>query len=119
MIEPSPRIVFYLPDTSTKLRLQGISERSNANGTSAAARLSTQKSGDGHGGFISRRQVRKTGIFDGGVLSAERRGLHLASAGVLSSREVKGQSEERHPRTELDVVGRRFSLRQNKDMGKK
>lgn len=48
----------------------------------------------------------------------ERRGLHLASAKVLSSREVKGQSEERHPRTEPDVVGRRFSLRQNKDMEK-
>lgn len=49
----------------------------------------------------------------------ERRGLRLASAGVLSNREVKGQSEERHPRTEPDVVGRRFSPRQNKDMEKK
>lgn len=75
MIEPSPRIVFYLPDTSRKLRLQGISERSNANGTSAAARLSTQKSGDGHGGFISRRRVRKTGIFDGGGLCAGEKGV--------------------------------------------
>lgn len=74
MIEPSSRIVFYLPDTSRKLRLQGISERSNTNGTSAATRLS-QKSGDGHGGFISRRRVSKTGIFDGGVLSAGEKGI--------------------------------------------
>lgn len=47
--------MFYLPDTSSKLQLQGISKCSNANGTSAATRLSTQTSGDGHGGFTWHR----------------------------------------------------------------
>lgn len=71
---------FYLPDTSRKLQLQGISKRSNTKGTSAAACLSTQTSGDGHGGFISwRRERRKKGwgIFLGGVLSDGEKGSFL------------------------------------------
>lgn len=102
---------FYLPDSSRKLQLQGISKRSNANGTSAAARLSAQTSGDGHGGFISWRCGRKKNgreIFHGGVLSDGEKG-HLCcerqntAIGMLSSGQVKGQIEERQPRTD-DLV---------------